>query len=199
MSGKRYEVLGIETAFQGYYRLDRWRVRHTLFAGGWSAEQTREIFERGHAAAVLPYDPTSDRVVLIEQFRVAAIAKVATPWLIEIPAGIIDDGEEPGETVCREAMEEAGLDLANLTYITRFLPSAGAMTEEVHVFAARIDATGAGGLHGVDGEGEDIRVLTLAADEAIAMAQDGRIVSGSAVIALLWLALHRDELRRAWA
>jgi len=199
MSGKRYEVLGIETAFQGYYRLDRWRVRHTLFAGGWSAEQTREIFERGHAAAVLPYDPTSDRVVLIEQFRVAAIAKVATPWLIEIPAGIIDDGEEPGETVRREAMEEAGLDLANLTYITRFLPSAGAMTEEVHVFAARIDATGAGGLHGVDGEGEDIRVLTLAADEAIAMAQDGRIVSGSAVIALLWLALHRDELRRAWA
>jgi ADP-ribose pyrophosphatase len=199
VSGKRYEVLGVETAFQGYYRLDRWRVRHTLFAGGWRAEQTREIFERGHAAAVLPYDPTTDRVVLIEQFRVAAIAKVATPWLIEIPAGIIDDGEDPEATVPREAMEEAGLGLARLFYVTRFLPSAGAMTEEVHVFVAQVDAATAGGLHGVDGEGEDIRVLVLPADEAIAMAQDGRIVSGSAVIALLWLALHRDELRRAWA
>ena len=199
MSDKRYEVLAIETAFQGYYRMDRWRVRHTLHAGGWSGEQVREVLERGHAAAVLPYDPKTDRVVLIEQFRVAAIQKVATPWLIEIPAGIIDDGEQPEATVRREAHEEAGLDLANLTYVTRFLPSAGVMTEEVHVFVAAVDAAEAGGLHGLDGEDEDIRVLTVPADEAIAMAEDGRIIAASAVIALLWLAIHRDELRRAWA
>jgi len=198
VSDKRYEVVAIEPAFQGYYRMDRWRVRHTLHAGGWSEDQVREVLERGHAAAVLPYDPARDEVVLIEQFRVAAIPKVASPWMIEIPAGIIDDGEEPETTVRREAQEEAGLDLARLTYITRFLPSAGVMTEEIHVYVAQVDAAAAGGLHGVDGEGEDIRVLTVPADEAIAMAQDGRILSASAIVALLWLALHRDELRRAW-
>ena len=129
MSDKRYEVLGVETGYQGYFRLDRWRVRHNLFAGGWSEIQTREVLERGHAAAVLPYDPHTDRVVLIEQFRAAASPTVDPPWLLEIPAGIIDDGENPEETVRREADEEAGLGFERLRCITRFLASPGVMTE----------------------------------------------------------------------
>jgi ADP-ribose pyrophosphatase len=199
MTEKRHEVLDVEVAYQGYFRLDRWRVRHSLFTGGWSEEQSREVLERGHAAAVLPYDPLTDRVVLIEQFRAAAAPTTEPPWLLEVPAGIIDGGESPEETIRREAHEEAGLDLDRLTYVTRFLASPGALTEEVHVFVGRVDASAAGGLHGLDAEGEDIRVLTLDAADAIAMAQNGRIVAAHTVILLLWLALHRDELRRDWA
>ena len=199
MSDKRYEVLDVEAVYRGYFRLDRWRVRHSLFAGGWSEDQSREVLERGHAVAVLPYDPLTDRVVLIEQFRAAAAPTTQPPWLLEVPAGIIDGGDTPEATIRREAHEEAGLDLERLTYVTRFLASPGVMTEEVHVFVGQVDATTAGGLHGLDNEGEDIRVLTLDAADAIAMAQDGRIVAAHTVILLLWLALHRDELRRDWA
>ena len=79
-------------AYQGYFRIDRYRLRHRLHAGGWSAEMTREVFERCHAAAVLPYDPIRDEVVLIEQFRVGAYAAGWSPWLTEVIAGIIDPG-----------------------------------------------------------------------------------------------------------
>lgn len=199
MSEKRYEVLDIEPCHRGYFQLDRWRVRHTLFAGGWSKERALEVFERGHAAAVLPYDPRTDQVVLIEQFRVAAIPTVETPWLTEIPAGIIDEGEDAETTVRREMREEAGLDLARLRHVTRFLASPGAMTETIDVFIGEVDASGAGGVHGLDDEGEDIRVLILPTDEAIAMVEDGRIIASHTVIALLWLARHRDDMRKAWS
>ena len=198
MNEKRYEVLKVETGYQGYYRLDRWRLRHTLYAGGWSETLDREVFERGHAAAVLPYDPATDRVVLIEQFRVAAVPTTDPPWLLEAIAGIIDDGEDAETTVRREGVEEAGLAFQQLAHVMRFLPSPGVMTEEVDIFVGQVDAAEAGGLHGMDGEGEDIRVLTFSADEAIAMAQDGRIIAAHTVIALLWLALHRARLRRDW-
>jgi ADP-ribose pyrophosphatase len=136
MSDKSYEVLGVEAAYRGYFRLGRWRVRHSLFAGGWSAEQVREVLERGHAAAVLPYDPRTDRVVLIEQFRAAAAPTTEPPWLIEVPAGIIDGGETPEETIRREAREEAGLDLDRLTYVTRFPKLPGhAYDEGIAVYA----------------------------------------------------------------
>ncbi|MEM7119857.1 MAG: NUDIX domain-containing protein [Pseudomonadota bacterium] len=199
MGEKKYEVLKVEPCHRGYFELDRWHVRHTLFAGGWGKERALEVFERGHAAAVLPYDPKTDEVVLVEQFRVAAIPTVDPPWLIEIPAGIIDAGEDAETTVRREVVEEAGLELKRLKTITRFLPSPGAVTEAIDVFLGEVDAAGAGGIHGLDDEGEDIRVHVMVADDAIAMADDGRLIASHTVIALLWLARHREAVRAAWA
>ena len=74
MTSRKVDILERVTAFQGYFRVDRYRLRHETFDGGMSAEITREIFERGHAAAALPYDPVRDEVVLLEQFRVGAHA-----------------------------------------------------------------------------------------------------------------------------
>jgi len=193
----RFEVLGRETCYRGYFRLDRVRVRFRLFAGGWSEAIVREVFERGDAAAVLLYDPDRDAVVLVEQFRTAAIGHPAGPWLIETVAGIIEPGETPEGVARREAVEEAGVALEAVTPIGELLVSPGGSSERLWLFCARVDSTAADGIHGVD-DGEDIRVVVMAADEAFAAVAEGRILATNAVVPLQWLALNRDRLRARW-
>ncbi|MEZ0197918.1 NUDIX domain-containing protein, partial [Pseudomonas qingdaonensis] len=106
---KGFEIIERANCFQGFYKLDKLRLRHELFAGGMGREISRELFVRHDAVCVLPYDPARDEVVLIEQFRVGALDKVANPWLIEMVAGLIDKDEQPEEVAHREAEEEAGL------------------------------------------------------------------------------------------
>lgn len=185
-------------AFQGYFRVDRYRLRHRLHAGGWSAEMTREVFERGHAAAVLPYDPIRDEVVLIEQFRVGAYAAGWSPWLTEVIAGIIDPGETPEEVVRREAREEADLELGEIEPIANYLSSPGGASEAVVLFCGRADATRAGGIHGHQGEDEDIlvRVHPFAAIQE--MLRAASVSNAVTLIALQWLALNREGLRARW-
>ena len=191
-------ILAREAAFQGYFRIDRYRLHHALFAGGWSGEVVREVFERGHAAAVLPYDPARDAVVLIEQFRIGAFAAGQAAWLTEIIAGIIEEGETPDDVARREAVEEAGLTIAALEPVTTFFVSPGGTTQTTALFVGRVDSAGAGGIHGLDEEHEDIRVSILSFDDAMAMCADGRIREAATLIALQWLALNRERLRRDW-
>lgn len=186
-------------AYAGFFRLERLRLRHALFAGGMSPPLTRELFERGHAVAVLPYDPVRDAVVLIEQFRIGALARAGGPWLLEIVAGIIEDGEAPEAVARREAVEEADLRLGRLEKIGRFYVSPGGSSESVHLFCGEVDASGAGGIHGLVEEGEDIRVLVEPFATAMQRLTSGAIDSASPVIALQWLALNRTRLRQTWA
>lgn len=193
-----FEILGKEVCYRGFFRLERYRLRHTLFGGGWSGEFTRELLERGHAAAILLYDPERDSVVLIEQFRVGALTAPGGPWLVEIVAGIVD-GHETGEDVARrEAMEEAGCAVLDLIPICEYLVSPGGTSERIKVYCGRVDATGVGGIHGLAHEGEDIRVHVVPFAEALDMLNAGRIDSASPIIALQWLALHREDVRRRW-
>jgi ADP-ribose pyrophosphatase len=194
------EILDRRTAYQGIFRLDLYRVRHRLHDGGWSRPLVREIFERGHGAALLPYDPVADAVVLIEQFRIGALLGGLPPWQIEIPAGIIDAGEAAGAVARREAQEEAGCSVDRLEAIGRFALSPGAVTETVALFCGRVDSRGLSGtIHGLAAEAEDIKVQVRPFDEAIGLVGSGGIVNAISVIALQWLALHREALRRRWA
>ncbi len=198
MQGRRVEVLERSLAYDGYFKILRYRFRHATFAGGMSPEVTREVFERGHAAAVLPYDPGRDLVVLIEQFRIGALDSPYAPWLLEPVAGIIEPGETPAEVARREAEEEAGLDILDLVQACEYFVSPGGATERCRVFIGRIDAQGAGGLFGHAGEGEDIRAHVVPFAEAIEWLAGGRLVVASTVVAVQWLALHRDEVRARW-
>lgn len=198
MSDPKVQIVERTVCYQGFFRIDRYRFRHRLFGGGWSLELVREVFERGHAAAVLPYDPDLDRVVLIEQFRIGALNADGGPWTLEIVAGVADEGETPEAVIRREAAEEAGLTVHELESICEFLVSPGGTTERIVVFCGRVDASAAGGVHGLSEEGEDIRVVPVTFDEAVAMVADGRIRTSHTIIALQWLALNRDRLRRAW-
>lgn len=193
------DIVRRENCFQGFYRLDRVHLRHELFAGGMGREISRELFVRHDAVCVLPYDAVRDEVVLLEQFRVGALGKVATPWLIEMVAGLIDRDEEPQAVAHREAQEEAGLKLAALWPITRYFPSPGGSDEFVHLFLGRCQTTGVGGLHGLEAEGEDIRVSVWAFEDALQAVRDGRIANAATIIAIQWLALNRAEVRGLWA
>jgi len=192
------EILDLETVWKGFFRVDRLRLRHRLFAGGWGQPITREVFERGHAAALLPYDPVRDEVVLIEQFRTGALTAGAEPWLVEIVAGIIEDGETADDVVRRETVEEAGCEVTEVVPIMDVFTTPGGSSERIAIFVGRIDAQGVGGVHGLADEGEDIRVFTEPLDAALKRLANGGIVNIIAVTALQWLALNREELRRRW-
>lgn len=195
---RRVEVVDRELCFKGFFRLERVHLRHSLHAGGMSPVLAREILERGDVAALLPYDPALDRVVLIEQFRVGAMKDPTGPWLLEVIAGLMEEGESPEQVARREAMEEAGLTVGRLEPISRFYATPAKSSELSHLFCGEVDASGAGGVHGLAHEGEDIRVLPMPAEEAFALLDAGRIDSAWPIIALMWLRANRARLRAQW-
>lgn len=193
-----YEILEKQVCYDGFFSLNLYRVRHRLYDGGWSENLEREIFERGHAAGILLYDPSLDRVVLVEQFRTAAIGAPGGAWVIEVAAGIIDAGETPEKVVRREAVEETGLAISEMVPIGEFLMTPGGCTERFWLYCGRVDASQAGGIFGHADEGEDIRVVVMETRDAFKAVDDGRIRVANAVLALQWLGLNREELRRNW-
>lgn len=188
-----------KTLHDGFVKVDELKVRHRLFGGGWSNTLCRELVVKKQAAVLLPYDPAADQLVLTEEFRIGALDDVESPWLMELVAGTVDEGESFEETAVREAREEAGLHVIELLPIARYLSSAGACDEEVQIYCGRIDAQGVGGVHGLDGENEDIRVHRLDSSSAFEMLAEGQIRNAATILALQWLQLHRDSVREQWA
>lgn len=197
------DVLSDETVWDGRFPVQRIRFRNRRFDGEMSGVRTWELWRRGVAAALLPYDPLRDCVVLIEQFRLPALAAGVDPVLVEVPAGLVDPGEDPAQTLLREAQEEMGLQPRRLVRIGGFLLTAGGSDEFVHLSVGEVDAPAAGadglvGSGGLASENEDIRIRVWPAERAIAMALDGRFHNSVTAIALLWLAAKREGLRREW-
>lgn len=190
----KWEVLKTETRFQGYFKINQHVVRIERFAGG-HFELKREVFERGHAIAVLPYDPERDEVVLIEQFRVGAMCAGEYPWLIELIAGIIEKNETEEDVVRREALEEAGCELTRLIPVYKYLVSPGGASETQALYCALTSTVAMGGVFGLEEEGEDIKVHVVSREEALRMVETGSINNAMAMIALQWLALHYRDLQ----
>jgi ADP-ribose pyrophosphatase len=191
------DIVEQQVVYQGFFRMERMRLRHTLFAGGWSAVMVRELLQRGHAVAVLPYDPVRDQVVLVEQFRVGALETGA--WLMEIVAGMIEEGEDPQDVARREALEEAACTLHDLIPLYEYYVSPGGTSERIMLFCARVDASQLGGVHGLAAENEDIRVHVMDFNAALALLDSGKIYSATPIIALQWLLRQRASLRHQWA
>lgn len=193
-----YELLDQHCLYDGFFRVNRYWLRHALFGGGMSETVMRECFEPGKSVGVLPYDPRRDEVALIEQFRIGALEHPQGPWVLEAIAGIIEPGESAPEVAYREAHEEAGCELADLAFISRYLVSPGGNSEEQTIFCGLADTTRLGGIHGLAFEGEDIRVHVVALDEALDMVANGAIHAAQLIIALQWLALNRERLQGLW-
>ena len=193
-----FEILERRRVYDGHFKVDQFRLRHRLFDGGWSGEVTRELFERGHVAAVLPYDPVRDEVILIEQFRVGALEAPGGPWLLEIVGGVIDEAESPADVARRESLEEAGREILALEPICDYLSSPGGCSERVSLFCGRVDTAGAGGIFGLVDEHEDIRARVLSFADALAEFARQSVSVASLMIAMQWLALNRERLRAAW-
>jgi len=195
---KEFKINNREVAYNGFFRLEKYQLQHTLFQGGWSEEITRELFMRGNCVAVLLYDPKRDEVVLIEQFRAGAILNPDKAWLLEIVAGAIEEGETAEEVAFRESVEEAGCEIKDLSLISEFYTTPGGASERISLFLGIVDTTGIGGIHGLDHEDEDILVTTEKFDAVFQMVEDGRIESGIPIIAIQWLYINRDKVRKKW-
>ncbi|PHM36706.1 ADP-ribose diphosphatase [Xenorhabdus innexi] len=192
------EVISRKTLYRGFFRMTEYQFRHRLFRGGWSDNIKREVFERGHAAVLLPYDPVSDEVVLIEQIRIPAIETSQTPWLLEVIAGMIETGEDAEQVVRREAIEEAGIEVKRCQPVLSYLSSPGGTTERMSIFVGEVDSSTASGIHGLETENEDIRVLTVSREQAYQWVEEGIIDNAASVIAIQWLALHHERLKKMW-
>ncbi len=201
------EVIEKTTRFDGFFRLDHYRLKHRLFEGGWSGVMSREVFERGHAVAALLFDPDLDLLVLIEQFRPGAYAALASPWfdesahspwLVEFIAGIIGEGETPEGVARREAVEEADCEIKEIIPLYHYLASPGGSSESVFIYCGRVDASEAGGIHGLTHEHEDIRVFTVGVKQAFQWLEAGEINNATTLIGLQWLYMNHERIRALW-
>ena len=198
-SAKDVQIISKETLYQGFFKMVKYVFKHKLFSGGWSGEVEREIFERGHAIAVLPYDPVLDEFVMIEQIRIGALATSESPWLLEVVAGIIDAGETPEDVCYREAKEEAGLNIQKLHKALSYLASPGGTTERLHIYVGLVDASSAQGVHGLASEHEDILVHRVPASVAFEWINQGKIDNAATLIALQWFALNKQQVLENWS
>lgn len=193
-------VLSDEVVYEGRFPLQRVRFRRRRFDGGEGGLLTWELWRRGSAVAVLPWDPWSDRVALIEQFRLPALAAGIDPLVTECPAGFLEDGEDPVAAAKRELAEETALVADLMEPLGRYILSQGGCDEVITTFLgrARLPEPGHAGNHGLASEHEDIRVLVLDAEEAIAMLDDNRIANATSALCLAQFARRRAALLKDW-
>ncbi|MDP4769357.1 MAG: NUDIX domain-containing protein [OM182 bacterium] len=194
----KIEVDHRETLFDSFLRVDRLKLRHSLFAGGWSEVMTRELLLRPRAVGVLLFDPAQQQVVLVRQIRVGMLDEGQNPWLLELVAGMVESGEEPIEVAARESLEEANTKPQDLLQICEYYNSPGISNERITLFCGRVDATQAGGIFGLDAEHEDIEVVVLSLADALAKVASGEINNAMSIIALQWLQLNQPMLEESW-
>ncbi|NRA70359.1 MAG: NUDIX domain-containing protein [Gammaproteobacteria bacterium] len=189
-------VISRKTQWQGYFKILKYRFTHQLFKGGESKVIEREMFERGHAVVVIPYDPVNDCVVMIEQIRVGTFDHNMNPWLVELVAGVIDEGETSLAVAHRELLEETGLQAVDCYKVLEFLSSPGGMSEQIELFIAQIDSANIENFAGLAEEGEDIRVFVMSREAAMQAVDQGDICNGASIIGIQWLALNYQRLQQ---
>lgn len=181
------EIRKSEIVYDGFFKMLSYSLRHSLFKGGMSNFFTREVMVRPNAVAVLLFDPSNQCVILTKQFRVGALAS-ESPWLEELVAGIVEDGEEAEDVARRETLEETGLKLeSRLELISEYYGSPGGSSEKTSVYAAVIDSSDVEGVHGLPSENEDILVIKKPVQTLLEEVKNAKISSASLMIAGLWL------------
>lgn len=191
--GTRVRLAGRETVWKGFIHLERLFLDQTM-PDGRVMRLVREVHDHGNAAAILLYDAGHDSVVLVRQFRSGAYVNGDPAYMLEVPAGLLDE-DDPSSAIRRESMEETGYRVENVRFLFDIYPSPGALAEKVSLFFAVVDSsvrTGEGG--GVAGEGEDIEVLQLPLGQAFGMIASGDITDAKTIILLQWAMMNRGSL-----
>jgi ADP-ribose pyrophosphatase len=190
------EVLSRTYPYSDFFAVEDLRLTHQRFDDTSSAVMDRAAFMSADAVTVLPYDPVRQRVLVVEQFRVAPFARGdQNPWMLEPIAGRVDAGETEEATARREAREEAGLDLGVLHLVGGYYPSPGALSEYITSYVGLADLPDdVAGVGGLADEHEDIASLILSVDDLIALADQGALDTGPLMLTALWLARHKDRL-----
>ncbi len=189
-------VLSRRTLHGGYIRVDELVLRHRLFGGGESGEVRRELIVRPRGVGILLYDPVRREAVLVRQFRVGMIDEYRSPWMLELVAGMVDGDDDPLQVARRESREESDMDPVKVIQICDYYNSPGVGNERITLFCGQVDASAAGGIHGLAAENEDIEVVVVPYDELVAAVESGLINNAMTIIAVQWLQLHESEMDR---
>lgn len=200
-SNNDYTITKRESAYRGFFHVEKIQLSHKLFSGGWNEPITRELLHRGDAVGVLPYDPCRDEIVLIEQFRIGVTAggeQPRSPWLLELVAGMVEAGEDMQAVAVREAVEEADCRVGDLLPIAKYYPSPGGCSEFIQIYCGRTDTEGLGGVYGCEHEGEDILVHVMPREQAYSHLKKGDVADAQTIIALQWLQLNFSQLQADW-
>ncbi len=194
----QYKIIKKENIYSGFFKLNKYHLSNQLFQGGWSGHYTREIFERGHAAAVLLYDKNRDKLIFVEQFRPGAIKTESSPWLIELVAGMIEKDENPEQVVMREAVEEAGGTILRLQKICEYLVSPGGSTERIWLYLGEVDSLNVAKHAGLESENEDIKIHCISSSTAFHWLEQGRLNNAMSIIAVQWFKLNYSKRDQFW-
>jgi ADP-ribose pyrophosphatase len=191
-------ISAIETKYQGFFKLNEYKLNHKLFSQKQSKAFTREIFERGDAVVVMLYDPKKDTLLLLEQFRPGVLRVNETPWMLEFVAGMFDDNESPVDVAIREAKEEANINLKSesIKPIMKYFSSPGGTSECIYLYWATFDSSKviSGSVYGLADENEDIMLHLVSRTDALALLNEGKISNAATVIGMQWLAINYQNL-----
>jgi nudix-type nucleoside diphosphatase (YffH/AdpP family) len=187
----RIAILEDKTLWKGWSHLRG--ITFDFFREGRAPHRlTWEVFDRWNASAILLHNVERDTVTLVRQLRIAAHLCGEHPYLLEAPAGFIDDGETALQAALREAREETGYEIAKATPAFAAFMSPGSVTEKLHGFYAAVtdaDHVAEGG--GLDDEHEDLEVVEIGFSEAMEMVDAGEIMDAKTIMLLQWAALNK--------
>jgi nudix-type nucleoside diphosphatase (YffH/AdpP family) len=185
-------VVGTRRIYEGWNRLDIATVEATD-RNGETRRHQREIIDHGDASVVLVVDRDRSVAIMVRQLRAPLLVRGDEPFLLEACAGIVDPGETPEQAARREAEEEIGLTIGALRPVGSVVPSAGTLTERMHLYVAEIGGAERGTGGGNPHEGEDIEIVELPLDELFAMARNGEIEDAKTLILLQRLMIEASE------
>ena len=186
----KYKIINKKNLYSGFFSLNKYEFTHKKHDGEWTSTVGREIFSGAHVSTLLPYDPIKKEIILIQQFRAGVLSRYDEDYLLEIVAGIIDEGENPEKTAIRECFEETGCEVKKINPIQSYFPAPGSSESYYHLYLGEIQAFDGERIKGLEKENEDILVKSFKIDEVRQMLKEKKITNGLTLIALQWFFLE---------
>jgi len=186
----KYKIINKKNLDAGFFSLNKYEFIHEKHNGEWTSTVEREVFSGAHVSSLLPYDSIKKEIILIQQFRAGALSRYDENYLLEIVAGIIDEGENPEQTAIRECFEETGCEVKKIHPIQSYFPAPGSSESYYHLYLGEIQAFEGERIKGLEKESEDILVKSFKIDEVRQMLKEKKIMNGLTLVALQWFFLE---------
>ena len=186
----KYKIINKKNLYSGFFSLNKYEFIHEKHNGEWTSTVEREVFSGAHVSSLLPYDSIKKEIILIQQFRAGALSRYDENYLLEIVAGIVDEGENPEQTAIRECFEETGCEVKKIHPIQSYFPAPGSSESYYHLYLGEIQAFEGERIKGLEKESEDILVKSFKIDEVRQMLKEKKIMNGLTLVALQWFFLE---------
>ena len=186
----KYKIINKKNLYSGFFSLNKYEFIHEKHNGEWTSVVEREVFSGAHVSTLLPYDPIKKEIILIQQFRAGVLSRYDENYLLEIVAGIVDEGENPEQTAIRECFEETGCEVKQIHPVQSYFPAPGSSESYYHLYLGEIQACDGERIKGLEKENEDILVKSFKIDEVRQMLKEKKIMNGLTLVALQWFFLE---------